>query len=273
GQWVMQLVALRTAGTIDTTPPTAPTNLTATGSVGSVSLSWTASTDNVGVAGYRVYRSTTPGFTPSPATLIGTTAATSYTDPGLAAGTYYYLVTAYDAAGNASSPSNQATGTATTDTTPPTAPSNLAATAASTTQINLSWTASTDNVGVTGYLVERCLTSNCTFAQVGTTAATTYSDTGLTASTTYSYRVRATDAAGNLSNYSNTASATTLAPPIVITYVQGNYATPQSDRTSVPIKFNAAQTTGDLNLVVVGWNDTTAAVSSVVDSSGNTYTR
>src|SRR6266849_3400570 len=100
------------------------------------------------------------------------------------------------------------------DTTPPTAPSNLVATAASGAQINLSWTASTDNVGVTGYRVERCQGAGCSiFVQIATPTGTTYSDSGLQASTSYSYRVRATDAAGNLSAYSNTASATTLVAP------------------------------------------------------------
>jgi hypothetical protein len=101
--------------------------------------------------------------------------------------------------------------TPTVDAAPPTAPSSLAATASSSTQIGLTWTASTDNVGVTGYGVERCTGASCTsFAQIGTTAgATTFSDSGLTASTSYSYRVRATDAAGNLSTFSNTSSATT----------------------------------------------------------------
>ena len=58
-----------------------------------------------------------------------------------------------------------------------------------------------------------------------------------------------------------------------ISYVQGNYATPQTAQTSVPVTFTAAQAAGDLNVVVVGWNDTTATVSSVTDSKGNTYTR
>jgi len=71
----------------------------------------------------------------------------------------------------------------------------------------------TDNVGVTGYRIERCTGASCTsFAQIGTTTgAATFSNSGLTASTSYSYRVRATDAAGNLSNFSNTSSATTPA--------------------------------------------------------------
>ena len=98
------------------------------------------------------------------------------------------------------------------DTQAPTAPSGLTATATSSTQIGLSWTASTDNVGVTGYLIERCQGSGCTtFTQIGTSVSTTFTDTGLTPSTTYSYRARATDAAGNLSTYSNVASTATQA--------------------------------------------------------------
>lgn len=90
------------------------------------------------------------------------------------------------------------------DTEPPTAPTNLTATAVSSSQINLAWTASTDNVGVTGYQVFR------DGAQVGTTATASYPDTGLSPSTTYSYYVKAYDAAGNVSAQSNTAQATTL---------------------------------------------------------------
>src|ERR1700726_4091450 len=72
------------------------------------------------------------------------------------------------------------------DTTPPTAPTNLTATAASPAQVNLSWTASTDNVGVTGYKVERCSGAGCAnFVQIATPAAITFNDTGLTGSTSY----------------------------------------------------------------------------------------
>jgi chitodextrinase len=91
------------------------------------------------------------------------------------------------------------------DTESPTAPTNLLATAISSSQINLSWTASTDNVGVTGYKIYR------NGSQIGTSAATSYSDSGLTASTTYSYTVSAFDAAGNNSIQSSSASATTQA--------------------------------------------------------------
>src|SRR5437016_14144106 len=102
---------------------------------------------------------------------------------------------------------------ASSDTTPPTAPANLVATVVSSTQINLSWNASTDNVGVSGYSLERCPGSTCTnFTQISTPSGTSYSNTGLAANTTYRYRVRATDAAGNFSAYSSIASATTPAP-------------------------------------------------------------
>jgi YD repeat-containing protein len=98
------------------------------------------------------------------------------------------------------------------DTQAPIAPTGLTATTASSTQIDLSWTASTDNIGVTGYRIERCAGASCsTFAQISTPTTTTYSDTSLTASTSYSYRVRATDAANNLSSYSSTSSAITQA--------------------------------------------------------------
>src|SRR5439155_1681485 len=94
------------------------------------------------------------------------------------------------------------------------APSNLTATAASTSQINLSWTASTSTIGIANYVVQRCQGAGCTnFAPVATPIGTTYNDTGLTASTSYNYRVRATDASNNLGPYSNTATATTAAPP------------------------------------------------------------
>jgi len=98
----------------------------------------------------------------------------------------------------------------TPDTQPPTAPGTPVASVVSSNQINLSWAASTDNVGVTRYLVERCQGTACNnFAQIGTPSGTTFSDTGLTPSTSYSYRVRATDATANLSGYSAVASATT----------------------------------------------------------------
>jgi glucose/arabinose dehydrogenase/chitodextrinase len=100
------------------------------------------------------------------------------------------------------------------DTQPPTDPANLTGASVSQSQINLSWTASTDNVAVTGYRVERCQGASCSnFAEIAAPPGTTLNDSGLTAGTTYRYRVRAADAAGNLSGYSNIATATTQGAP------------------------------------------------------------
>ena len=92
------------------------------------------------------------------------------------------------------------------DTEPPTAPGPVTASAVSSGEVDLSWGAATDNVGVTGYRVERCTGTGCSsFVPVAAPAGTTFNDTGLSPATTYGYRVRAADAAGNLGPYSNVA--------------------------------------------------------------------
>ena len=134
----------------DATAPTAPANLTATGGLGKVDLTWTASTDNGSIRRYNVHRSTTPGFTPTAANRVGQPTGTSFTDSGLAGGTYYYMVQAEDQAGNLSTPSAEATATATGDSIAPTvsltAPADGATVSAS---INVT-AGATDNVGVSG---------------------------------------------------------------------------------------------------------------------------
>src|ERR1700693_21399 len=165
-------------------------------------------------------------------------------------------------------------------TTPPTAPTNLTATV-SGSQINLSWTASTDNVGVTGYLVERCLGAGCTtFAQIATPTSTTYSDTGLTPGS-YSYRVRATDAAGNLSPYSNVASATMAiiaAPPAITSATTasgrvGSAFSYQITATNVPTSYGATVWPAGLSVNtgtgLISGTPTSAATSTVTLSATN----
>jgi chitodextrinase len=166
----------------------------------------------VGVTGYRLERCQGAGCTTF--VQIATPTGTTFSNTGLIAATSYsYRVKAVDAASNVSvNYSNVASATtlAAADTTPPTAPGTLTATAASRSRINLTWAAATDNVGVTGYRVERCQGATCTnFVQVGTPTGTSFGDTGLTRSTTYRYRVRASDAAGNLGPYSGISTATT----------------------------------------------------------------
>jgi len=101
-------------------------------------------------------------------------------------------------------PTSTSTNT-TSDTTPPSMPTNLSASAVSTSQINLSWSASTDDTGVVGYKIYRGGTQIATI-----TTSTSYSNVGLQASTAYTYTVAAYDTAGNISVQSSQASATTL---------------------------------------------------------------
>ena len=200
----------------DTVAPSVPAGLSATAvSVSQVNLSWSASTDNVAVTGYQVERCAGAGC--STFVQVGAPSGTSVSDPGLTASTSYsYRVRAVDAAGNTSGFSTVVTVTtpAGPDTVPPSVPAGLSATAVSASQVNLSWSASTDNVGVTGYQVQRCAGAGCsTFVQVAAPSGTSVSDPGLTASTSYSYRVRAVDAAGNTSGFSTVVSVITPAPP------------------------------------------------------------
>lgn len=96
------------------------------------------------------------------------------------------------------------------DTEAPDQPTNLVATATSSSTISLTWTASTDNVGVTGYQVERCVGVGCsTWALVGSPSTNSFGDTGLIYDTTYNYQVRALDAASNPSAYSTADDAIT----------------------------------------------------------------
>jgi chitodextrinase len=265
-----QSSALGVTTLADTQAPTVPAGLAASNvSTSSVTLTWNASTDlpnpgGTGIGGYIVYRNGTQiAIDPNP----------SYTDAGLAPLTSYsYTVAAFDQA----SPANVSAASAplvvmtVADTQPPTAPAGLSATAVSTTQINLSWTASSDDVGVSNYLIERCQGASCSnFAQIATFPTTTYNDGSLTASTSYSYRVRATDAAGNLSPYSNIASTSTFGTG-AIGSVQSADLDPAAGNT-VSVTYAAAQNAGDLNVVAVGWNDSTSSVTSITDSRGNTY--
>src|SRR3989441_24250 len=127
----------------------------------------------------------------------------------LATTTYHYRVKSRDAAGNLATSADFTLTTliAVPDTTPPSVPTNLSASAVSSSQITLSWTASTDNVGVAGYQIYRG------GSQIATTSLTSYADTGLSPAATYVYQVSAYDAAGNVSALSASASAATLPPP------------------------------------------------------------
>jgi chitodextrinase len=192
-----------TSASGDIIAPSVPTNLVATPIYWyKIGLTWTASTDNVGVVGYNVYRN---------GVLVETPSGTSYHDMDLTASTSYsYTVAAYDAAGNISAQTSavSATTPAAPDTAAPSVPGDLTATAVSASQINLAWTASTDNVRLSGYKIYR----GEALTLIGATDINSYSDMGLTASTSYTYKVAAYDTSSNFSAQSNSATATTLAP-------------------------------------------------------------
>lgn len=183
----------------DTTAPGAPTALSITNRTAtSVSLAWSAATDNVGVVNYLLYRN---------GILLATLQELQFTDSTVAPDSSYdFTVKAADAAGNVSVASNAVTVSA-QDTTAPTAPTNLTATANTATRITTQWSAASDDRGVEQYQVIR---GGTVIATVGA-AQLSYIDTTVSASTTYSYAVKAIDAAGNISPASSSLNITTLA--------------------------------------------------------------
>lgn len=242
----------------DTTPPSTPANLTATVvSSTQINLSWSASTDNVGVAGYEVFRN---------GAQIAVTTQTSYSDTTVVPGVQYsYAVAATDAAGNTSSQSvsvSAATSSA-PDSTPPSVPTNLQSSNVSSTSLTLTWSPSTDNVAVAGYRVYR------NGAQVATTATASYNDTKLTASTTYTYTVAAYDSSGNVSAQSSQLLVTTAAPAMMPpSFVQVSHSEISSG-SSTPVNFSVATQPGNTIVVYVIWNN--AGAAAVTDSAGNTF--
>jgi len=197
-----------TSAQSDVTPPSTPSDLVATGAAVAISLKWSAATDDVGVVGYKLYRDSS---------YLTTGTATQASDTSVGGGTQYcYQVSAIDAAGNESAKSavQCATSGSGSDAAAPSVPGDLTLTATSA-RIQLSWSASTDNIAVTGYKVYR---GN---QYLRATTEATMVDTGLNGSTQYCYQVTATDAAGNESGKSaeqcvrTLAAGPTLAQPVV----------------------------------------------------------
>ena len=198
-----EAVVFTTEAEKDTQAPTAPTDVKATEVTETTAkVTWSEATDNVGVVGYNVYLNETKVndafVTGTEYALTGLTEATEYT----------VRVTAVDAAENESKRSEAATFTTpkTQDTEVPSVPAGVAASDVTQTGAKITWTASTDNVGVAGYNVylgeSKVNTSPVT--------VTEYALTGLTANTGYTVSVSAVDAAGNESAKSEAASFTTL---------------------------------------------------------------
>jgi len=223
--------------TLDGTPPTVPSGLTATAtSSTNVNLAWSASTDSggSGLAGYKIYRG---------GVQILTSTTTSKSDTTVSGSTAYsYTVAAYDNAGNTSAQSIAAN-VATPDTLAPTVPTGLIATAPTATLVNLTWIASGDTggSGLAGYRVYRGGT------QIGTTVVTAYADSTVAPSTAYTYTVAAYDNASNVSAQSGTASITTLVGPPSVPTISASTTTTTAN-TSFTISWTASPGATSYNL-------------------------
>lgn len=186
--------------TSDAVAPSVPGGLrVAAGDASTISLVWTASTDNVGVTGYTVYRN---------GVAAGTTTTPAFVDRAVISGLLYsYTVAAHDAAGNrsaASAPLSVAftSHETTADTQAPTTPGGLYVAGVTSNSATLSWTESSDDTGVTEYRIYQ------NHVLVGATTGTVWTATSLTGGEAYSFVVVAVDAAGNESAFSNTVTAT-----------------------------------------------------------------
>jgi beta-galactosidase len=259
------VVAPISASLVDIDPPSAPANFTWTSDGLTVSLTWSASTDNVGVVGYELFYGNFDlgTFTDTVLSLIGFKAGTPYA----------FTVKARDAAGNVSAASNQITVLlgAGQDTSPPSAPTNLAASSVTASACVLRWTASTDDVGVVVYQIYSGAVVVGT--AVGSTSATI---SNLTPNNTYVFTATARDAAGNVSPASNAVSVTTgnttLTLTLTITAGSGGTTNPApgtysySPGATVNVTANPAA-----NYAFAGWSGAATGTSSpaAVTMNGN----
>ena len=217
----------------DTVPPSVPTGVAGTSdNPNATGITWNASTDNVGVAGYYVLRN---------GSIAATAATLYYQDTGLTTSTTYtYTIEAFDLGGNVSAPSLPISVT-TKDVVPPSTPGNLVATPANCQKVTLTWSPSTDNEGVGSYLVFWGISPGA-LAQVARTSSTntSYTSYPLTCGATYYYGVEAVDTSGNVSAMSAIVSVTTPMPP---TPPAGLAAAPAST-TNVGLTWSAATSGG-----------------------------
>jgi hypothetical protein len=204
GDSMTRTVGIRVLGSGGTPPPAAPTGLAATPVGNQVDLSWTASS---GATSYILKRATSSGgpFTHT----IATPAGTSHVDAGLAAGTYYYVVSAVGEGGESAA---SAQASATILPTVPPAPTGLGATAGNA-QVSLSWNASS---GATSYHVKRATANGGPYATVASPSGTAWINSGLINGTTYYFVVSAVNSGGESNNSSQ----------IVATPVAGSLGTP-----------------------------------------------
>ncbi len=229
-------------------------------------LIWTPNTES-DLAGYKIH-SGPSGRNYDNITNVGD--QTSYTVQDLVEGqTYYFALTAYDSFNNESDYSTELVYTVPIlDLTAPSTPTSFQTTIISTSQINLSWNASSDNIGVTGYRIYR------DSIQIAITSNTTYQDTGLSPSTTYSYTVSAYDAAGNESGQSSTSSATTTVsninnPPVLDSIANITV----NEGATITLNPTATDQDGDtLTYTYTGWMTSNSYTTNDNDSGTHSVT-
>jgi glucose/arabinose dehydrogenase len=236
----------------DEQAPSAPGNLKATGAIGKVNLSWEASSDNVGVSGYEVYRSTTSGFTPGTTNRIATPSGTSYSDP-VAPGTYYYRVKAADAAGNLSLASGEASGVSAADKAPTVTLTAPSGTVSGTVALKAS---ASDDFGVAGvvFLVDGAPVGN---EDTSSPYEVNWASTGV-ANGTHKISARARD----------TANQTTTSPEVSVTVSNSGPPPP----TGLVLAYGFEETSGTTA------NDSSAAknngtINGPVSSAGGKFGR
>jgi large repetitive protein len=260
------------------TPPSAPTSLTATAaSTTRINLSWVDAANNE--TGFYLQRKTGASGTWATIATLGQNVISYQDSTGLTAATaYYYRISSYNSSGE-SAASNEANATTLTIA----APTNLKATVASTTQINLSWTDNSDNEA--NFRVSRRLSTATTWSTVATLAANTasYQDTGLTPSTTYVYAVVAVHPNGEIATSASvtaTTSASALIAPTNLaatTYNSNQVDLSWTDNTSSETGYRilrrlTSSTSNTLELVTtIAANSTLYSVTGLNSSTGYTF--
>ena len=253
------------ATTMAPAPPAAPSSLTAVAaSTSQINLAWAASA-TTGVT-YSVFSGTSAGSVTTP--IASGLAGTSFAATGLSASTTYYYAVKAVLSGTSSAASNTASAT-TQAPVPPAAPTSLIATAVSTSQINLNWTASSTS-GVT-YTVYK----GSTVAASGL-SGTSYSVTGLSASTAYSFTVFAVSSTGT-STASNAASATTQTP--VTPTAPSSLSATAISSSQINLSWAASLSSGvtytvsrGSTVVVSGLSGTSYSVTGLAASTAYTFT-
>lgn len=217
---------LHTAAKTDTEEPSIPQSLSVfSKDYRSITLSWDPSTDNTSIKGYDIYNN---------GNKVGSSSGTSYVCKKLEPGkTYHFFIKAYDVGGNYSEPSDNISASTLSDNQAPSVPIDLKAASVTETEINLSWSPSSDNVKVQGYEIF------CNGSKIKTTGKTTYCISGLIPGKIYQYAIKAVDSVGNTSGASKALVITTkkdILAPTIPTYLKAN----SIKNSSVSLSWNAS---------------------------------